>query len=102
MSERRPPADPPFEPEGELDGADPTSLTRRNLLRWGALAGAVVPLGGLASAARAEAETEAEPAVTFAHHAFTVVEASIADLQEAMTKGRVTSLDLVNQYLERI
>ncbi|HSS47764.1 MAG TPA: amidase [Thermoanaerobaculia bacterium] len=43
-------------------------------------------------------EVETEPA----HHSFTVVEASIADLQAAMTKGRVTSLDLVNQYLDRI
>ena len=41
---------------------------------------------------------------TFAqvHHSFTVVEATIADMQEAMAEGRVTSRDLVQQSLTRI
>src|SRR5438128_2008955 len=33
---------------------------------------------------------------------FTVVEASIADMQAALKSGRVTSHDLVQQYLNRI
>src|SRR5215470_8254648 len=33
---------------------------------------------------------------------FSVVEASIADMQQAMTSGRVTSRELVQQYLMRI
>ena len=33
---------------------------------------------------------------------FSVVEASIADMQQAMTEGRVTSRQLVEQYLQRI
>src|SRR5438270_10453648 len=35
-------------------------------------------------------------------HPFSVVEASIADMQRAMADGRVTSRELVRQYLERI
>ena len=33
---------------------------------------------------------------------FSVVEASIADMQQAMASGRVTSRELVQQYLMRI
>lgn len=33
---------------------------------------------------------------------FTIVEASIADMRTALTEGRVTSRELVRQYLERI
>src|SRR5215467_792340 len=33
---------------------------------------------------------------------FTVVEATIADMRTAMEQGRVTSRDLVDQYLRRI
>src|SRR5439155_12534099 len=35
-------------------------------------------------------------------HAFSVVEASIPDLRDAMAKGRVTSREMVAQYLMRI
>ena len=41
-----------------------------------------------------------EPAV--AQSQFSVVEASIADMQSAMASGRVTSRELVQQYLTRI
>src|SRR3954470_6472999 len=34
--------------------------------------------------------------------AFSVVEASIADMQSALTRHRVTSRELVEQYLQRI
>ena len=70
-------------------------------MRLGAMAGAGAPLAGLLGdkvAAAADLDIETEPS----RHSFSVVEASIADLQSAMTKGQVTSLDLVNQYLERI
>ncbi len=75
-------------------------VSRRTFLRLGAIAGAGAPLAGLlgdkvAAAADLDVETEAS-------HSFTVVETSIADLQAALTKRRVTSLDLVNQYLDRI
>ena len=33
---------------------------------------------------------------------FNVFEASIADLQEALSEGNVTSVQLVHQYIERI
>jgi amidase len=76
-------------------------VSRRTFLRLGAMAGAGAPLAGLLGASEALAEP-VEVAVEPAHHSFTVVEASIVGLQAAMTKGQVTSLDLVNQYLERI
>jgi len=76
-------------------------VSRRTFLRLGAMAGAGAPLAGLLGANEALAEP-VEVAAEPAHHSFTVVETSIVDLQAALTKGRVTSLDLVNQYLERI
>jgi amidase len=92
MSERRPPEDP-SSPATETDDADPAELTRRTLLRLGALAGAAAPLAGLAKAARADTVGDA---------AVVIEEAAIAELQEAMTKGGLSSLALVNMYLERI
>ncbi|MBW8874892.1 MAG: amidase [Acidobacteria bacterium] len=79
-------------------------VSRRTFLRLGAIAGAGAPLAGLlgSTAARAATAAEEDVEIEAAHGSFTVVEASIADLQAAMTKGRVTSLDLVNQYLDRI
>jgi amidase len=76
-------------------------VSRRTFLRLGAMAGAGAPLAGLLgdkAAAAAALDVETAPS----HHSFSVVEASIVDLQTAMTKGQVSSLDLVNQYLERI
>jgi amidase len=76
-------------------------VSRRTFLRLGAIAGAGAPLAGLLGdkvAAAAELDVETEPA----HSSFTVVETSIADLQAALTKGRVSSVDLVNLYLDRI
>src|SRR4029079_14194817 len=75
------------------DPADPATLTRRNLLRWGALAGAAVPLAGMAGAARAE--SVAAPATQ-------LEEATIAGLQAAMTAGGLNSQTLVALYLARI
>jgi amidase len=76
-------------------------VSRRTFLRLGAIAGAGAPLAGLLGdkvAAAAALDIETEPS----HSSFTVVETSIADLQAAMTKKQVTSLDLVNLYLGRI
>src|SRR5689334_25424714 len=44
----------------------------------------------------------AAPATPAPSRHFTVVEASIADMQKAMQEGRVTSRELVQQYLTRI
>ncbi|MGB1401871.1 MAG: hypothetical protein ACPG6K_08115, partial [Pseudohongiellaceae bacterium] len=40
--------------------------------------------------------------LAYAQADFNVFEASIADLQEALSGGHVTSVQLVNQYIERI
>jgi amidase len=74
-------------------------VSRRDFLRLGAVAGAGVPLAGLVGTSAAEA-TQAPPSLSEA--AIQLEEASIAGLQAAMTRGGLTSLDLVNRYLERI
>ncbi len=54
-----------------------------------AVGGLVAPLAG-----------QSKPSAP--HKPFTVVEASIPDMQKAMSEGRVTSRELVTQYLTRI
>jgi amidase len=73
-------------------------VSRRDFLRLGAVAGAGVPLAGLmgASAAGAQGPPPASEAST------QIVEATIAQLQAAMARGGLSSLDLVNMYLDRI
>ena len=56
----------------------------------------VLSLVGLAAACRPA------PQATSARAPFTVVEASMQEMQQAMTEGRVTSRELVQQYLNRI
>ena len=73
-------------------------VSRRDLLRWGAVAGAGVPLAGLLGTP--EARAQELPRLSDA--AVQLEEATIAGLQAAMTRGGTTSLDLVNAYLERI
>jgi amidase len=51
----------------------------------------------LPSSLRAQAKREAR-----AEHQFSVVEASISDMRAALEQGRVTSRELVTQYLARI
>src|SRR5438132_434551 len=46
--------------------------------------------------------TSPPPHLVAQPHGFSVVEASIADMQRAMREGRVTSRELVQQYLVRI
>jgi amidase len=57
----------------------------------------------LAAAALAlAAQSKRPPGSTDGVHPFTVVEASIADMRTAMEQGRVTSREIVLQYLVRI
>jgi amidase len=78
-------------------------VSRRTFLRLGALAGAGAPLAGIlgASAAGAAGTQEGAP-VSVSDAAVALEEATIAQLQAAMTRGGLTSLGLVNMYLERI
>jgi amidase len=48
------------------------------------------------------AATSAKPPAPSSSKGFTVVEATIADLQAALKSGRVTSREIVRQYLQRI
>ncbi|HEX9941717.1 MAG TPA: amidase [Thermoanaerobaculia bacterium] len=71
-------------------------MSRRDFLRLGAVAGAGAPLAGLLGASAASAK------VPLSEAAVALEEATIAQLQAAMTRGGLTSLALVNMYLERI
>src|SRR3954469_23425048 len=82
---------------GESKG--PGEVSRRDFLRLGAVAGAGVPLAGLVGAAAAQAAQGPPP---LSQAAIQLQEATIASLQAAMTRGGVSSQDLVNMYLERI
>jgi amidase len=94
MSERRPPKDPSSSSPPEPVDDDPATLTRRSLLRWGAIAGAAAPLAALPRVARAGSIND--------EAAIVLEEATIAEMQAKMTAGGLTSLALVNMYLERI
>ena len=73
-------------------------VNRRTFLRWGALAGAGASVTGLLGAPAAAAAEPAEQA-TFSTG---IEEATIASLQAQMTAGKLSSLELVNLYMERI
>ena len=90
--------DGPGRPEERDDEA--AGLTRRNLLRWSALAGAAAPLAGLAGAASSPAR--AAERVPLSDAAIAVEEATIAEMQAAMEGGGTTARNLVDAYLERI
>src|SRR5256885_16390466 len=68
-------------------------LSRRNFLQLGALAGTAASLTGLGPVTLAQAQPAAADDLT---------EATIAELQAAMAAGQVTSISLVNVYLQRI
>ena len=76
-------------------------LSRRTFLRLGAVAGAAAPLAGLlgADAEAAQVAAEVEP---LSAKAIAIEGATIAQLQAAMTRGGLTSLNLVDFYLDRI
>lgn len=81
--------------ENDKKAAD--ELSRRTFLRLGALAGAGAPLAGmLGGASKADAQGVVSDA------AVALEEATIAELQAAMTRGGLSSLALVNMYIERI
>src|SRR5271154_280225 len=60
----------------------------------------IATLGTLAQTKKPAAKAAAAPAA--AHTSFTVVEATIPEMQAAMKSGRTTSREIVRQYLERI
>src|ERR1700730_13706501 len=62
----------------------------------------VFVLAAFFSVITASAETERPPVPHRARRSFTVVEATIPEMQAAMRAGRVTSRELVLQYLTRI
>jgi amidase len=77
-------------------------VSRRDLLRLGAIAGAGLPLAGLIGGGEAAGAQESAASAALSDKALQIVEATIVQMQAAMTRGGTTSLDLVNTYLERI
>ncbi|HSK80052.1 MAG TPA: amidase, partial [Thermoanaerobaculia bacterium] len=97
MSPARTPEENEPVPSAE-DERKKTEVSRRTFLQWGALAGASAPVAGLlgtTSPAAAQNTPTVEPAQD-------IVEATIAELQAAMTRGGLTSRNLVDMYLDRI
>ncbi len=84
------------DPIGREDQNAKDELSRRTFLRLGALAGAGAPLAGMLGASAAAAQ------VPLSEQAVALEEATIVELQAAMTRGGLSSLNLVNMYLERI
>jgi amidase len=85
---------------GEAEAKNSGEVSRRDFLRLGAVAGAGVPLAGLVGASEAGAAAQGLPNISEA--AIQLEEATIVQMQAAMTRGGLTSLGLVNMYLERI
>ena len=77
----------------------PADLTRRTLLRTGALAGVLGSLGPLRPRAAAAEETPPAPSPPAP---FELEEQSIAELQAGMTSGRWTARSLAEAYMARI
>ena len=80
----------------------PGGLSRRALLRLGALAGAGASMAGMGGVARASSIEGAAAAISAAHAPSDWNEATIAQLQAAMASGHLRSLELVDFYLARI
>jgi amidase len=75
-------------------------VSRRTVLRWGALAGAGASISGSMAGtlgARAAEATESAEAVSAG-----VEEVSIAQLQARMTSGQLSSVEITRMYLNRI
>ena len=68
-------------------------MNRRDFIQLGAIAGAIGSAGGSGNVMAA---------TTAKTRGFTIVEASVADLQTAMQSGKLTSQQLVKLYLSRI
>ncbi|HEX6899512.1 MAG TPA: amidase [Thermoanaerobaculia bacterium] len=73
-------------------------VSRRTFLRLGALVGAGAPLAGALGGSEAGAQTVPR----LSEGAIELEEATIAEMQDRMTNGGLTSQELVNRYLERI
>jgi amidase len=88
-------------PQPAERSATNASLTRRALLKAGALGGALIPLGALRQpAGAAEPTLPAGPSVAPA--SFELAELTFADLQAGLAAGRWTSRSLSEAYLGRI
>jgi len=86
--------------DGPADHSVSGEVNRRTFLRLGALAGASASMTGLLGAGAAQA---AEPAAAEASGVSTgVEEMTIAQLQAAMSSGKLSALELVNLYTQRI
>lgn len=83
----------------EVDDERKGEVSRRTFLRWGAIAGAGAPVAGLLNTPAAGAQ---DPPGPLNEPAQELEEATIAELQAAMTRGGLNALGLVNMYLERI
>ncbi|HEX5759723.1 MAG TPA: amidase [Thermoanaerobaculia bacterium] len=95
MSKERSTDEPGKAPAGgEREPA--ADLSRRNFLRWGALAGAGAPLAGLLHSSPAGAETPVSEANG------DLEEATIAEMLAAMEGNDLSSAELVAFYLDRI
>jgi amidase len=80
-------------------GRRPDRLSRRDFMRAGATAAASASVAGLAAAPAAALADSGEFGDPGPHD---LVEVTIAELQARMAAGRLTSRELVDQYLERI
>src|ERR1700726_4544189 len=118
MSADRPPRDPSDLPlDGRRDGEDRTTaagVDRRTLFRLGALAGPGASMAGagmLAGSPAARAQGAGDPGeeatpeeiqAAVAAAPSELNEATIAELQSMMSKGHLSSTELVEYYLARI
>jgi len=98
------PADRPRE-EARAEENVSTEMSRRTVLRWGALAGAGASISGSMSGvlgARAAAAEEAAESAAVDAASTGVEEVSIAQLQAMMTSGQLSSVEITRMYLNRI
>ena len=89
-------------PKERMERNEGLDVSRRTFLRLGALAGAGASVPALWNPAPAAAETAGGAAPARRRPGDNIEEVTIAEMQAAMTGGGLTSLELVNLYLERI
>ena len=94
-----PRANPPDHPEPDTP-TQTEGVSRRSLLKWGALAGAGASLTSLP--ADAEAEPRSEGIELASGRSFSLEEATLSELQHLMGSGELSSRQLVRAYLRRI
>jgi amidase len=82
-------------------GDRPGPVTRRDFLQLGAVAGAGASLSGTSSP-QAQTQSEASGAAAASQAPDDFNEATIAQLQAAMAKGRTSAVELTSFYLKRI